>query len=84
MISYNDRNIPERSLDPPKSTVVGRCYCCGEDVYEGEEVCIDWEDNIIHSDCRDEDSKRFYRSLGQAVEMISLLEYEYGRDKYIK
>lgn len=85
MISNNNRNIPERSLNPPepKLTVAGRCYHCEEDIYEGEDIWIDLEGNMIHHDCRDEDSKRFYKCNGLAENIIAEFEYEYGRD-YIR
>jgi hypothetical protein len=69
-------NIPEHNLDPSIEHVVGRCYYCGEEVYQGDGIWIDYEENIIHNDCRDEDSKRFYMRHGEAEEIQIEIECE--------
>lgn len=49
--------IYEPPLDPPEEVVVAHCDCCGDEIYEGEDV-YEIDGDLIHEDCLWDYAKR--------------------------
>lgn len=51
--------FPEPPLDPPEDVVVGYCACCGDEIYEGDDV-YEIDGDLIHDDCLREYAEKFF------------------------
>ena len=43
-------DIPELPLEPPEDVEVGKCACCGGEIYAGNPVYI-CDEGRVHADC---------------------------------